>query len=96
MLIFTAVAEVHSLDEECKSVTLRLDLLAFITGADQIPPSGFDGIPQIQFLHGNAILPTACTCTPAINLPSVFDDSYSKFRESMVEGIVSGYGFGCI
>ena len=91
------VASIHSLEGESSSVTLRLeDLLAFTTGADQIPPLGFDGIAQVNFLHeGWQILPTACTCAPSISLPTVHE-TYDSFKAAMVEEIVSGFGFGLV
>ena len=92
-----AVASIHSFEGEQSFVTLRLeDLLAFTTGADQIPPLGFDGIAEVHFLHEESeILPTACTCAPSISLPTVFE-TYDSFKAAMVEGIVSGFEFGLV
>lgn len=48
------------------------DLLAFITGADKIPPMGFDQWIQIIFLYeAKETLPTTSTCVPCIRLPTI-------------------------
>ena len=67
-----------------------------MTGADQIPPMGFSDGVGIRFLHGQEhILPVASTCAPYISLPTCYQ-SYEEFKEAMVEGVVSGFGFGLI
>ena len=92
-----AVATIHPLEGEQKSVTLRLDdLLTFVTGADRIPPLGFCGGIGIRFLHGQeCILPVASTCGPYISLPTCYR-LYDDFKGTMIEGIVSGFGFGLV
>ena len=61
-----------------------------------MPPLGFDGTAEVKFHEGKEhILPTACTCGPYITLPISFE-SYDDFKAAMVEGIVSGFGFGTI
>ena len=47
------VTSIHSLEGEQRSATLRLeDLLVFVTGADRIPPLGFNDVAEVRFLHG--------------------------------------------
>lgn len=81
-------------DEE-HVTTLRLeDILVFVTGADLIPPMGFDRAPEIFFCHTPQLkLAVASTCSPSITLPTCHD-SYKDFKDAMVESIVSGFGFG--
>lgn len=64
------VTSIHSLEGEQRSATLRLeDLLVFVTGADRIPPLGFNDVAEVRFLHGETKkLPIASTCAPAISL----------------------------
>ena len=76
-------------------MSLRLeDLLAFTTGAEKIPPTGFDDILRIMFLE-DSMLPKASTCGLCLFLP-LKQKSYDQFKACMVEGVVSGYGFGNI
>jgi len=90
----------HHSHQGCESdeehvTTLRLeDILVFVTGADLIPPMGFDRAPEIFFSHIPQLnLAVASTCSPSITLPTCHD-SYKDFKDAMVESIVSGLGFG--
>ncbi len=70
-------------------------MLAFVTGADRIPPMGFASTPIIKFIHEpTSRLPTASTCTPSLSLPIVPMQSYDAFKDAMIEGLVGGFGFG--
>ena len=58
-------------------------LLAFITGADHLPPLGFVCKPKICFTHSKVSkLPTASTCTPALYVPVHLTD-YSEFKSAL-------------
>ena len=48
-------------------MTLGLgDLLAFVTGADKIPPTDFNVLPKIYFDHDpSTLLPVCSMCAPA-------------------------------
>lgn len=41
------------------------EVLIFCTGADRVPPLGFDKVPKLTFLECDAdkMLPTASTCS---------------------------------
>ena len=70
--------------------------MVFVTGADRIPPLGFNNVAEVRFLHGETNkLPVASTCTPAISLPTLYR-SYDDFKTAMIEGIVGGFGFGLV
>ena len=84
---------VYSFEAETEShvlITLE-DLLAFITGASQLPPLGFEHNPTVIFQDGGKY-PISSTCSPSISLPDVED--YHLFKELMVEGLIGGIGFG--
>jgi hypothetical protein len=77
--------------------------LAFITGADTVPPLGFNPQPRIEFLHdavasiiGNytyvSPYPLAGTCANTIMLP--LHKTYELFKEKMEDGIIMSPGFG--
>lgn len=75
------------------------NLLVFGTGADVVPPLGFDPPPSIEFLHYQKELdsyqapyPKANTCSMVLRLPIV--DSYDQFKQNMVFGIRNSQGFG--
>ena len=75
-------------------MTLGWGDLAFVTGADNVPPTDFDAPPKIYFDHDPAtLLPVCSTCAPYITL-LVCLDSYDDFKESMTVSIVSAIGFG--
>ena len=79
---------------------LRLSLeevLVFCTGADRIPPLGFDRIPSLTFLDNNpsSMLPTASTCSIELRLPTCHK-TYEGFKEAITLGLKSHDGFGGI
>ena len=94
----SAVSTIDLLEGEQHTCPLHLeDSLAFVTGASRMPPLGFDGTAEVRFHEGKEhILPTACTCDPYIALPFYFKSYYDDFKVAMVEGILSGFGFGTI
>ena len=70
------------------------DILIFFTGADREPPLGFPKLPELHFLH-SGMLATASTCDLILRLPIQFYNNYSKFKEIMIESLISSEGFGC-
>ncbi|XP_071172623.1 G2/M phase-specific E3 ubiquitin-protein ligase-like [Mytilus edulis] len=70
------------------------DVLQFITGCSSIPPGGFDSNFTIHFTNDKCY-PTVSTCSFDITLPLHLGD-YNKFKEVMIESIISGPGFGLI
>jgi hypothetical protein len=84
--------------------SISLDkLLVFITGADCVPPLGFDPLPHIAYLHDATLstdgsttymsrYPIASTCANTLYLPIV--DSYDVFKTSLEDGVLMAPGFG--
>lgn len=66
-------------------------VLIFFTGSDREPPLGFPKQPELHFLH-KGIFATSSTCDLILRLPTHLDD-YSKFKDMMVESLVSSEGF---
>ena len=59
-----------------ETVTLSLgDCLSFFTGAEQVPPAGFDRECTLNFNSSN-IYPTASTCALVLTLPTMYYDTY--------------------
>ena len=68
--------------------------MIFFSGADKIPPIGFEQQPTLGFLLSKeAILPTSSTCDLTLRIPTVHSD-YHHFREYMLLGILGNDGFG--
>ena len=86
----------YGLDGDKRTLTLHLeDMLVFVTGADRVPPMGFEYSPIINFVHDPpSHLPVASTCTPSLSLPVVRGQAYENFKDAMVEALVGGFGFG--
>lgn len=90
------------LTEGVASVTLE-QLLVFVTGADCIPPLGFDPQPMVEFLH-DAIpsidgkthyvskYPVTSTCSNTIMLP--LSETYDIFKFHLEDAIIMSPGFG--
>lgn len=74
-------------------------VLAFFTGADEIPPLGYDVPiqgPCLSFNH-SAVYPTASTCAIELTLPTkYFQEPYHVFREVMYTAMLCHGGFGLI
>ena len=84
---------IHSVDGEEETRTLALeDILVFATGANRVPPMGFPKKVTVQF-DKSSIFPTASTCALEMYLPIQWA-TYEEFKGGMIEGIVSGAGFG--
>lgn len=79
----------------CNTRIVQLeDILKFITGCSSIPPSGFDDNFTVNFTEDHCFSYVS-TCTFTLTLPLSLT-SYSKFKETMTEAIISGPGFGII
>ena len=71
-------------------------LLEFASGADQVPPSGFEKKIEIKFYNQDGItrrFPYASTCSLELFLPRAVE-SYEAFKQIMEEAIVLTCGFG--
>ena len=68
-------------------------ILAFFTGADKIPPLGFNQKATMVF-HCE-VLATASTCAMELRIPYRYTE-YTQFRSSMIESLISNGGFGQI
>ena len=82
------------MDEGDEAETLGLgDCLAFFTGAEQVPPAGFDRECTLNFNSTN-IYPTASTCALVLTLPTLYYDRYNTFRNKMLFAFLNHGGFG--
>ena len=70
------------------------DILMFITGTDEPPPTGFTGVPTLEFTDADR-LPEASTCSLSLTLSRAHSD-YVTFKAKMDCAINNGYGFGMI
>ena len=71
-------------------------VLVFFTGADREPPLGFPTKASLEFLKAGDVLATASTCDLILRVPTAFHNNYSRFKEMMVESLISGLGFGVV
>ena len=69
--------------------------LSFSTGAESIPPLGFDSPLSLQFNSHN-VFPMASTCALELTLPSQYFNNATKFQERMAYAMKNHGGFGCI
>jgi len=83
--------------EEGEMEDLHLsDLLVFMTGADSIPPLGFDSKITVEFydvIDGERRLPWSSTCSLGLYLPRGISDPH-KFRSMLYQSLIEGQGFG--
>ncbi|KAF5278245.1 hypothetical protein FQR65_LT15734 [Abscondita terminalis] len=75
-------SEVGNNDDQ---TTLK-DILVFSTGADTIPPLGFEQDPTLCFLYDDSLFPTANTCGLQLRLPTCHK-TYDDFVYYMRFGI---------
>lgn len=70
------------------------DVLAFTTGAEKVPPAGFDHKIQIQFydLEGSSRLPYVSTCALTLSLPR--NANPDKLKEMLLKALQESQGFG--
>ena len=82
-------------EDEVDGLTLK-DLLVFISGADSVPPLGFDHLISVHFYDfiGNVRRsPWSSTCALTLHLPRRFEDP-QQFNELMKESLHECHGFG--
>jgi len=58
------------------------DVLAFFTGADEIPAGGFTQKPTLSF-NSAGVFPTASTCVQQLVLPTQFHDNFFQFKRHL-------------
>ena len=67
----------------------------FFTGANQVPPLGFDKDCSVTFLHDPAAkLATSSTCYLVLRLPTSHGEDYKSFKEAFVMSLKDNDGFG--
>lgn len=71
------------------------DILVFITGAEKVPPLGFERLITIEFFDtdGEQRRPWASTCSLQLNLPRGIQE-YQVLKELMVSSLKESFGFG--
>ncbi len=74
-----------------RAITLQ-DILVFVTGADHIPPMGFEKQLTWSF-DSESIFPLSSTCSMTLYLPTKHQH-YDTFKFNIVEGLVNGFDFG--
>jgi hypothetical protein len=82
-------------DSELPDLTLE-DLLVFITGADAVPPLGFESPLTIEFydMEKNVRrLPHASTCSMSLSIPRGIEGPM-EFKELMCAALLGCFGFG--
>ena len=71
------------------------DVLVFFSGADRVPPLGFEKQPSVTFLHDTrSKFATASTCSLELRLPTQYGSHFDKFREAMIMSLMDNDGFG--
>ena len=71
------------------------DILIFCSGADRLPPLGFERELKIVFVGQEAgKLSTASTCDLTLRLPTVHGDDYESFKEALTMSLKGNDGFG--
>ena len=94
--LWTGGGQVH---DSTSSIVVYVNLpqiLAFVTGADCIPPLGFDINPTILFSSDRSrLLPVASTCALTLTLTlSVGLAEYDAFQKNMDMAVLNAYEFG--
>ena len=70
------------------------DVLIFFTGADHVPPLGFEGT-SLTFQHSPTDkFATASTCNPELCLPTCYGEDLDAFEEAMIMSLKDNDGFG--
>jgi len=72
------------------------DILAFFTGADRIPPLGFEKKPTVAFLPEDDMFATSSTCDLVLRLPVKYGESLQRFKQAMIMSLKDNDGFGGI
>ena len=73
------------------------EVLVFFTGADRVPPLGFDQVSKVVFLHNEtAKFCTASTCDLHLRLPICYGEDYDAFKEALIMSLKDNDGFGAV
>ena len=67
------------------------DIIIFFSGADGIPPLGFNHSPSLHFLETDAVFPTSSTCSLQLRLPTQYN-TYETFKDAMKEVLFGNGG----
>ena len=67
--------------------------LGIFSGANCIPPLGFEKHPTLSFLK-DSLFATASTCDLQLRILTIHGTSYSKFKEALILSIKGNDGFG--
>ncbi len=67
-------------------------VLTFFSGADDIPPLGYDKDPMINF-NADSPYPTSSTCALHLTLPTRYA-TYQSFKHALDTGFTMHGGFG--
>ena len=68
------------------------NVLSFFTGAEIIPPLGFEITPSLRF--SDSMLPTASTCALQLVLPTSYYNNEEVFKEKTIYAMLNHGGFG--
>ena len=63
------------------------NVLSFFTGAEIIPPLGFEITPSLRF--SDSMLPTASTCALQLVLPTSYYNNEELFKEKMIYAMLN-------
>ena len=84
----------HCADGDISSVSLSI-ILSFFTGAEYLPPAGFESGAEMWFDPEN-IFPTASTCSLVLTLPTKYHNSPKLFQDQMIYALQNHGGFGML
>ena len=66
--------------------------MSFFTGAEEIPPMGYDRTPEINF-NSSSPYPTSSTCALQLTLPTRYSE-YGPFKRALDAAFIMHGGFG--
>ena len=66
------------------------DCLSFFTGADRIPPGGYEMPCRLNF-STDTVFPNSSTCALTLTLPTLSYESYEQFKDNMIYAFLN-YG----
>ena len=78
------------LESNEEKVSLAM-ILSFFTGADSVPPCGYDQV--VLNFSATSPYPTASTCAMELTLPTQYDE-YVGFKKSLNVAFTMHGGFG--
>ena len=62
-------------------------ILYFFTGAEEIPPEGFNNPPTLSF-NPDEVFPTSSTCAVELTLPTQYSGDYGRVKEMLDIGFI--------